>query len=152
MKSVIKITEQGKKELEIELAELVAKRPEIVDRIVTARGFGDLSENEEYSSARAEQKATESRIAEIEELLKNAKLIKTGDADAVVLGVTVVVENRGREIEYVVVGTDEVANSGEGKISDASPLGQALLGKRVGEVATIETPRGKNEFRVVEIR
>jgi transcription elongation factor GreA len=152
MKSVVKITEQGKKELERELAELIAKRPEIVERIVAARSFGDLSENEEYSSARAEQKATENRIAEIEELLKNAKLISLKVVDKVVLGVTVVVENKGREIEYVIVGTDEVANSGEGKISDASPLGKALLGKKVGEVAEIETPRGKNEFKVVEIR
>jgi transcription elongation factor GreA len=153
MKAKISITKQGREELEGELKELLEERPGIVERIATARAFGDLSENEEYSSARAEQKTAENRIAEIEELLKNAEMIAEGDSrEKVELGATVLVENKGKEITYIIVSTDEAANFADaGKISDESPLGRALLGKKAGESAILETPKGGNEFKIISI-
>ena len=92
IKKTVSLTAEGKKELEKELDELIKNRPAITERIATARAFGDLSENEEYSSARNEQKIAESRILEIQELLKNAKISRNGKKDKVVLGATVVFE------------------------------------------------------------
>ena len=118
IKKSVNLTAEGKKELEKELEELIASRPEIAEKIATARAFGDLSENEEYSSARNEQKLTESRILEIQELLKNAKIIRGG------LG--------GKEVEYTLVGPTE-ANPLEGKISNESPIGKAISGHKAGD-------------------
>ena len=89
MKKIVNLTADGKKSLEKELADLIAERPAIAERIATARAFGDLSENEEYSSARNEQKLAESRILEIQDILKNAQVIKVGKKSKVVLGAVV---------------------------------------------------------------
>jgi len=132
IKKSVSLTADGKKELERELEELIKGRPEIAARIATAREFGDLSENEEYSSARNEQKIAEGRILEIQELLKNAKVIRAGKKEAVVLGATVVLDMGGREVEYTLVGPTE-ANPLEGKISNESPIGKALFGRKAGE-------------------
>lgn len=131
-KKEIHLTADGKKELEKELEELTAKRPEIAEKIATARAFGDLSENEEYSSARAEQKMTENRILEIQDILKNAKIIRASKKDKVALGANVKLDLGGRELEYTVVGATE-ANPLEGKISNESPIGKVIMGHKVGD-------------------
>ena len=131
-KKEIHLTADGKKELEKELEELTAKRPEIAEKIATARAFGDLSENEEYSSARAEQKMTENRILEIQDILKNAKIIRASKKDKVALGANVKLDLGGRELEYTVVGATE-ANPSEGKISNESPIGKVIMGHKVGD-------------------
>ena len=128
----INLTAEGKKELEKELDELIKGRPAITEKIATARAFGDLSENEEYSSARAEQKMAESRILEIQDILKNAKIIRGGKKDKITLGAVVSLDMGGRKVEYTIVGATE-ANPLEGKISNESPIGKALLGRKAGE-------------------
>ena len=132
IKKNISLTSEGKKDLEKELDELIKSRPAIAERIATARAFGDLSENEEYSSARSEQKMTENRILEIQEILKSAKIIRGGKKDVVGLGTTVRLDFGGREVEYALVGPTE-ANPLEGKISNESPIGKAITGCRVGD-------------------
>ena len=132
IKKSISLTAEGKKELEKELDELIKGRPAIAERIAIARSFGDLSENEEYSSARSEQKVAESRIMEIQEILKNAKVIRGGKKTKVDLGATVTLNMNGKKATYTVVGTTE-ANPLEGKISNESPIGKALLGHKTGE-------------------
>lgn len=132
IKKVINITSEGKKELERELDELIKGRPVIAEKIATARAFGDLSENEEYSAARAEQKMAENRILEIQEILKNAEIIKGGKKDKIVLGATVALDMDGRGVEYTIVGPTE-ANPLEGKISNESPIGKMLFGRKAGE-------------------
>ena len=129
IKKSISLTAEGKKELEIELKNLIASRPQIAERIATARAFGDLSENEEYSSARNEQKIAEGRILEIQDILKNAKIIRGGKKDSAVLGVTVELDMGGRKVEYTLVGPTE-ANPLEGKISNESPVGQTAFPRR----------------------
>ncbi|MBR3176271.1 transcription elongation factor GreA [Candidatus Saccharibacteria bacterium] len=132
MKKNISLTAEGKKELEKELEDLIKGRPEIANKIATARAFGDLSENEEYSSARNEQKVAESRILEIQEILKNAKIIRGGKKDKVALGAVVSLDMGGRKVEYTLVGPTE-ANPLEGKISNESPIGKSLFGRKSGE-------------------
>ena len=132
IKKNISLTSEGKKDLEKELDELIKSRPAIAERIATARAFGDLSENEEYSSARNEQKMTENRILEIQEILKSAKIIRGGKKDVVGLGTTVRLDFGGREVEYALVGPTE-ANPLEGTISNESPIGKAITGCRVGD-------------------
>ena len=124
--------EEGNEELEQELEELINNRPAVTERIATARAFGDLSENEEYSSARNEQKMAEGRILEIQDILKNAKIIRGGKRDKVALGATVELDMGGRKVEYTIVGPTE-ANPLEGRISNESPIGKALMGHKAGE-------------------
>ena len=132
IKKSINLTAEGKKELEKELEELIKRRPEITERIATARSFGDLSENEEYSSARNEQKVAEGRIQEIQEILKSAKVIRGGKKDKVALGATVSLTLDGKKMQYTLVGPTE-ANPLEGKISNESPIGKILMGHKAGE-------------------
>ena len=132
IKKSISLTAEGKKELEKELADLIKGRPAIAERIATARAFGDLSENEEYSSARNEQKIAEGRILEIQEILKNAAIIQGGKKDKVTLGATAVLDMAGKKLEYTLVGPTE-ANPLEGKISNESPIGKAVFGHKAGE-------------------
>ena len=143
----VNLTAAGKKELEKELDELIKNRPVIAERIATARAFGDLSENEEYSSARNEQKLAESRIIEIQDILKNAKIIRGGKKDKVALGATIVLDMGGREVEYALVGPTE-ANPLEGKISNESPIGKAIFGHKVNEVVDFN---GK-KVKILEIK
>lgn len=147
MKRVINLTKEGKAELEQELAELVAERPAIAERIATARSFGDLSENEEYSSARAEQKTVENRILEIEDILKNAKVIRNVAHDKVVMGATVTVSLGGKKQTYAIVSPVE-ADPLDGKVSNESPIGKALFGKSAGDKFSM--PNG-TEGKIVEI-
>ena len=142
IKKTISLTAEGKKELEEELKELINNRPAIAERIATARSFGDLSENEEYSSARNEQKIAEGRILEIQDILKNAKLIRGGKRTKVDLGAKVNLDMGGRKVEYTVVGATE-ANPLEGKISNESPIGKALLGHKAGETFEFNSKKVK---------
>ena len=148
IKKNINLTAEGKKELEKELDELIKGRPAIAEKIATARAFGDLSENEEYSSARNEQKMAEGRILEIQDILKNAKIIRGGKKSSVALGATVVLDMGGRQVTYTLVGATE-ANPLEGKISDASPIGKAVLGHKVGD--EVEFNGGK-KVKIAEIK
>ena len=132
IKKSVSLTAEGKKELEKELEELIKERPAITERIATARAFGDLSENEEYSSARNEQKVAESRILEIQDILKNAQIIRGGKKTKVGLGATVVLNMGGKKVEYNIVGTIE-ADPLNGKISDESPIGKKLMGLKAGD-------------------
>ena len=150
MKKTVNLTKTGKAELEKELAELIAERPAIAERIATARSFGDLSENEEYSAARAEQKVAETRILEIEEILKKAKIIRGSGGGKVAMGSTVTVKVGNKKQVFTVVGPVE-ANPLEGKISNESPIGRALFGRRVDDIAELTTPKGVTKYRIVEI-
>jgi len=146
----VHITAEGKKELEEELEFLIKQRPEISERISTARDYGDLKENEEYSAAKAEQARAENRILEIRDILTTAKLIRAKKSDKVELGTTVVVSANGKESTYMIVGSLE-ADPMKGKISDVSPVGQILMGKKAGEEAIFKTPRGEIVYKVVSI-
>ena len=150
MKKSVNLTKEGKAKLEAELAELIAERPAITERIATARSFGDLSENEEYSSARAEQKVAETRITEIEDILKNAKLIRNRSGGRIAMGSTVTVKTGNKKQVFTIVGPVE-ANPLEGKISNESPIGQALFGRSVDEVAELITPKGVTKYKIIEI-
>lgn len=150
MKKKYQITDEGKKELETELAELIGRRGAIADKIAEARDFGDLSENAEYDSAREEQGLVESRVAEIEDILLNAELIKAVKSSKVILGSKVELKNGKATTTYSVVGPVE-ADPLEGKISNESPLGEALMGKKVGDSATITTPKGEITYQIVAI-
>lgn len=150
MKKLYQITEEGKQELEAELEELKSRRGGIADKIAEARDFGDLSENAEYDSAREEQGLVESRIAEIEDILLNAELIKGGSKSKVSLGSKVELKTGKKTVTYTVVGPVE-ADPLEGKISNESPIGVALMGKKVGENVTINTPKGEIEYEIVKI-
>lgn len=150
MKKLFQITTEGKKELEAELDQLKARRGDIADKIAEARDYGDLSENAEYDAAREEQGLVESRIAEIEDILMNAELIKGGSKTKVGLGSTVELKTGKKTVSYTVVGPVE-ANPLEGKISNESPIGEALFGKKVGDTATITTPKGDVTYEIVTI-
>jgi len=150
MNKIYQITKEGKKELEAELEKLKGRRGEIADKIAEARDYGDLSENAEYDAAREDQGLVESRIAEIEDILLNADIIKVGKKSSISLGSKVELKNGRKTITYTVVGPVE-ANPLEGKISNESPIGVALFGKKVGEKATVTTPKGTINYEVVAI-
>ena len=150
------MTEEGKKKLEDELNELITvRRPEVVERIKIARDFGDLSENSEYDSAKDEQAFVESRISQIETMLRYAVIIENDEnvSDIVQLGKTVkfVELPDGDEEEYQIIGSAE-ADPFEGRISNDSPMAQSLLGKKVGEEVTVATPGGELEVRITEVK
>ena len=150
MKKLYQITNEGKKELEAELAELKSHRGAIADKIAEARDFGDLSENAEYDSAREEQGLLESRIAEIEDILLNAEIIKGGSKTKVTLGSKVELKNGPKSVVYTIVGPVE-ADPLDGKISNESPIGEAVFGKKVGDSATITTPKGTVTYKIASI-
>lgn len=151
MNKVYQITESGQRELERELDELKSRRGEIADKIAAARDFGDLSENAEYDAAREAQGLLETRITEIETILQNASIIQVGGSSTVTLGSTVELEANGKAVVYTVVGPVE-ADPLEGKVSNESPIGQALMGKAVGDMVTISTPKGELAYTVVALR
>lgn len=147
MNKKYQITDSGREELEKELAELKSRRGEIAEKIAEARSFGDLSENAEYDAAREEQGLLETRVIEIEDILQHASIIKSADATVVGLGSAVELKNSDRTVTYTVVGPVE-ADPMEGKISDESPIGQALMGKKVGDEVTISTPKGEIVYTI----
>lgn len=150
MKKLFQITDEGKRELEKELEELKGRRGEIADKIAEARDYGDLSENAEYDAAREEQGLVESRIAEIEDILLNAEIIKSGTSSKVGLGSKVELKTGKKTVTYTVVGPVE-ADPLEGRVSNESPIGEALMGKKVGDKVTITTPKGEITYEIVSI-
>lgn len=152
MKKQFRLTRTGVDELQVELDALVAKRAGIADAIKTAREQGDLTENAEYQSARAEQERNEARISELENIVQNAEIIRKPRGDSKVqLGSTVKLKGTaGKAKEFQVVGTVE-ANPLSGKISDESPIGQAMIGKKVGDAVEITTPNDTHTYKIVDI-
>ncbi len=155
MAKTIKITEEGLKKLQDELEDLKTNgRADIAEKIKVARGYGDLSENSEYDEAKNEQAKIEARIVELEAMLKNIEIIGDvkGKAKTVVVGIKVKVldEEYGDEFEYRVVGSTE-ADPANGKISDESPVGKALLGKKLGDSVVVEAPGGEFTLKIIEI-
>lgn len=150
MKKIYQITEEGKRELEAELDELKSQRGVIAEKIASARDFGDLSENAEYDAAREEQGLVETRIAEIEDILQNASIIQAAKSSVVGLGSKVELKTGDKTVIYTVVGPVE-ADPLEGKISNESPIGTQLMGKKVGDNVTITTPKGETTYEVVRV-
>ncbi len=151
MKKLFRLTQSGVDELKKEHITLTGDRSRIAESIKTAREFGDLAENAEYQSARADQEKNEARISEIEAILANVEVIKkpTGAAK-VQLGSQVTLKGAKKNKEFQIVGTVE-ADPLSGKISDESPIGQALLGKKVGDMVEIKTPVETTSYEVVAI-
>ncbi len=155
MQKQVLLTNEGLKKLEEELDELKSvKRKEIAEKIKVALSFGDLSENSEYDEAKNDQAMVESRIATLEAMLKNVKIIDESElsAEHVHIGSKVRVNDRTYEEEtvYQIVGSNE-ADPLNGRISDESPVGKGLIGHAVGDVVDIETPNGIVEYEILEI-
>ncbi len=147
----IYLTKDGLEELKRELEELTkTRRPEVLERVSQARNMGDLSENAEYTVAKDELSFIDGRIDELEELLKQVELISVTHSSNVKLGSTVKVNTGSTKETFVVVGEWE-ANPKESKISHESPLGKALLGKKVGEKVEVEAPAGKIVYTIEAI-
>lgn len=150
------LTQEGYNKLEEELNYLkTEKRTEIAERIKVARGFGDLSENSEYDEAKSAQAENEERIVELETKIRNAKVIdaKEIDTKTVQIGNTVKLLDIefDDEIEYTIVGSTEV-NLEEKKISNESPIGKALLGRKKGETVNVDAPAGVIQFKILAIK
>ncbi|MCI8697916.1 MAG: transcription elongation factor GreA [Oscillospiraceae bacterium] len=151
-----KLSAERLEELKQELTYLkTVKEKEVADLIKEARSFGDLSENSEYDEAKNEQGKLYSRIAEVENILANYVVIEenTDDTDVVGMGSKITVKDvaTGEEESYQVVGSQE-ADPMNGRISEESPFGKALLGKAIGDVAVVEAPAGNIEYQVVAIQ
>lgn len=145
------VTEEGLKKLQDELHSLkTVRRREVAEAIQRAKEQGDLSENAEYVEAKENQGLVEQRIAELEATLKNVEVIQKAGREEVSVGDTVVVEWDGAEKPLTIVGPNEV-DPAAGRISNESPVGISLLGKRAGEKATIRTPSGPKEVRILRV-
>lgn len=149
----VQLTKEGYEKLQTECKEFKElRRPQAVERLQKARAMGDLSENSEYSSAKEELAFIEGRVQEIEAILKNCEIIETQhNGVAVSLGDRVIVQTNGTREEFFIVGEFE-ADPVEKKLSNTSPLGQALLGKKVGENIEIDVPAGRINYKIVDIR
>ena len=149
------LTAEGLKKLQDELEYYkVTRRREVSDALKVAKAFGDLSENSEYTEAKNEQAEVESHIAELEAALANVELIDIGASKSrVTVGSTVTIDGLvpGQTVEYTIVGSQE-ADPNQFKISDESPVGKGLLGKKVGETAAVETPGGQIKLKIVSIK
>ncbi|HEX4774796.1 MAG TPA: transcription elongation factor GreA [Candidatus Saccharimonadales bacterium] len=151
MKKLFRLTKAGVDELQAELDSLMAKRGDIADAIKSARELGDLTENAEYQSALAEKDRNEARGAELQNILQNAEIIKKPRGDSQVqLGSVVKLKSDGKTKEFQVVGTVE-ADPLNGKISDESPIGQALLGKQEGDKVEITAAAETTSYKIVGI-
>jgi len=149
------LTPEGLKKLEEELNYLrTVKRKEVADRIKQAIEFGDLSENSEYDEAKKEQAFIEGRILTLEKQLRNAQVIDANEVstDRVSLGSKVVLEDleAGDILEYEIVGSME-ANPSESRISNESPVGKAIMGKKVGSIVEVDVPEGTLKYKVIDI-
>lgn len=149
------MTEEGMRKLQEQLDYLIGtRRNEVAKQIEVARGFGDLSENAEYDEAKKEQAKVEEEISRLQNLLRTAVVVSDDDisTDKVSVGVTVVLldEDTGEEFQYAIVGAEE-ADPWQDKISNESPVGQALLGARKGQVVPIEIPAGTVNYKVLDI-
>ncbi len=147
------LTSEGFLELETELNKLKTEdRPRIIEAIKEARAQGDLSENADYDAARDEQAKIEARIQELEYMLEHAKIIEKVSGDKVAVGTTVTVQyvDDDEEEEYSIVGSME-ADPFENKISNESPIGKAIMDRRVGDIISVESPNGSYDIKIVKI-
>lgn len=150
---IVYITKEKKKELESELIELSGpKRKEIISALEYAKSLGDLSENAEYHQAREDQGKLEERIKVVEHILKSSVVVKKSGGDIVEIGSDVVVEKEGTKEQknYIIVGSEE-ADMLQGKISNNSPIGQALFGKKKGDVISFRTPKGLVNYKIIKV-
>lgn len=150
------MTKEGLEKLEQELDNLkLVKRPEVIERIKIARSYGDLLENSEYEAAKDEQAFIEGRISTVETMIRYAEIVDNANIDKneVALGKAVVFQEVGddEEEEYEIVGTAE-ADPFSGKISNESPIAQALIGRKVGDVVKIPLPMGEIEVKIVDVK
>jgi transcription elongation factor GreA len=155
LKEVI-LTPEGHEKLKQEIEYLsTTKRREVADRIRTARDFGDISENAEYDDAKNEQAMLEHKIAQLEERLAHARVIESGEVDTSVVSVGARVRLRdvdaNQTVEYTIVGSAE-ANPAEQKLSNESPVGRAIIGKKKGETVEVSAPRGSLKYKILDIK
>ena len=153
-KNTVYLTEEGLNELKKELDELInIRRPENIQAIKEARSLGDLSENAEYDAARNEQAQIEGRIKQLEKMLEHVSIITEVSTDKVSIGNTVSIKyvDDDEEDEYKIVGSQE-ADPFESKISNESPIAQALFNHKVGDVVTVESPNGNYEVEIIDIK
>lgn len=147
------MTESGLEEIKKELDYLkLEKRPEVITALQEARALGDLSENAEYDAARNEQAQVEAKIKELEVLIENAKIIEKVRTDIVQIGAKVKIEYvEDKDIdEYTIVGSKE-ADPFSNKISNESPIAKAIIGKKIGDVVSVDSPNGKYDVKIIEI-
>ena len=153
-KNVVYLTQQGLDDLKKELDDLInVRRPENIQAIKEARSLGDLSENAEYDAARNEQAEIEGRIKQLEKMLENVSIITDVGTDTVSIGNTVSIKyvDDEEEDEYKIVGSQE-ADPFESKISNESPIAQALFDHKVGDIVTVESPNGNYAVEIIEIK
>lgn len=152
MKEQYYLTAERLEDLKKELTELkTVRRMEVADRLKRSKELGDLSENAEYAEAREEQATVETRIFEVEDMIKNAVIIKHSNAAKVVeIGSTVVVRKDGKESRYSIVGSNET-DPERGFISNESPLGKVFLGKQPNDEVVVQTPRGAAKYTILKI-
>lgn len=154
MEKTIYLTKEGYERLKVELETLLnSERKAVAERIKTAKEYGDLSENSEYSDAKEQQSFVEGRINEVEHILKNAEIIdeKHIDCNSVNIGCTVHLEAEKGELKYRIVGSTE-ADPEKGYISNESPIGQALLGKKRGDEVEVTVPAGKMKYKIKKVQ
>ena len=153
-KNVVYLTQEGLDELKKELDDLInVRRPENIQAIKEARSLGDLSENAEYDAARNEQAQIEGRIKQLEKMLEHVSIITDVSTDTVSIGNTVSIKyvEDDEEDEYKIVGSQE-ADPFESKISNESPIAQALFNHKVGDIVTVESPNGSYDVEIIEIK
>lgn len=149
----IYVTNEGLEQMKQELEDLIqVKRPEVIKALKEARALGDLSENAEYDAARQEQAQTEARIKELEAMIEHAVIIENVDTNEVSIGTKVTIEYVGDDDteEYSIVGVKE-ADPFNNKISNESPIAKAILGKKIGDIVSVDSPNGKYDVKVVAI-
>lgn len=147
------ITEEKRQSLEAELADLKGpKRKEILESLAYAKSLGDLSENAEYHQTREDQGKLEERISKIEQILQSSKVVKGGGGDTVEVGSKVIVQKVGTNEEktYIIVGSEEADMQG-GKISNRSPFGEAMFGKKKGDAVSFKTPKGSVDYKIISV-
>ena len=147
------ITEEKRKMLLTELADLKGpQRKEILKSLEYAKSLGDLAENAEYHQIREDQGNLEARIAKVEQILKSSQVVSGGGGEVIEVGSNVVVQKEGNKekISYIIVGSEE-ANMAEGKISNRSPFGEALFGKKKGQNVSFKTPRGVVNYKIINV-
>ena len=153
-KNTVYLTQEGLDNLKKELDDLInVRRPENVQAIKEARALGDLSENAEYDAARNEQAVIEARIKQLEKMLENVSIISDVSTDSVSIGNTVTIKyvDDEEEDEYKIVGSQE-ADPFESRISNESPIAQALFDHKVGDIVTVESPNGSYQVEITEIK
>ena len=148
------VTKEGLEDMKKELEYLqTEKRPEVIKALKEARALGDLSENAEYDAARSEQAEVEAKIASLNQMIENAEVIEEAGTDEVSIGNTVEIEyvEDGEKDTYSIVGSTE-ADPFENKISNESPIAKAIIGKKIGEIAKVESPNGEYEVKINNIK